>query len=49
MAASKVYFTNFRATPDMPLPKKLRRLLQRAGMMEMDLDGKFTAVKIHFG
>ena len=49
MAASKVYFTNFRATPDMPLLKKLRRLLQRAGMMEMDLDGKFTAVKIHFG
>ena len=49
MPASKVYFTNFRARPDMPLTKKLRRLIEKAGMMEMDLDGKFTAVKIHFG
>ena len=49
MAASKVYFTSFRTTFDMPLTKKLRRLIEKAGMMEMDLNGKFTAVKIHFG
>lgn len=49
MAASKVYFTNFRATPDMPLLKKFRRLLIKAGIKEMDLEGKFTAIKIHFG
>ena len=49
MAASKVYFTSFRATADMPLPKKLRRLIEKAGMMDMDLKDKFTAVKIHFG
>lgn len=49
MAASRVYFTNFRATPEMSLTKKLRRLIEKAGMMEMDLNDKFTAVKIHFG
>lgn len=49
MPKSKVYFTNFRATPEMTLPQKLRRLIERAGMLQMDLDGKLTAVKIHFG
>lgn len=49
MAASKVYFTNFRATPKMPLLKKFRTLLEKAGMTGMELDGKFTAIKIHFG
>lgn len=49
MSKSKVYFTNFRATPEMTLPQKLRRLIERAGMMQMDLDGKLTAVKLHFG
>ena len=34
MAASKVYFTNFRATPEMPILKKLRRLLEKAGMKD---------------
>ena len=49
MAKSKVYFTNFRATPDMTLLKKFRRLIEKAGIKSMDLDGKFTAIKIHFG
>ncbi len=49
MEKSKVYFTSFRARPDMNLLQKLRRLIEKAGMMEMDLEDKFTAVKIHFG
>ena len=49
MEKAKVYFTNFRTTSDMNLLQKLRRLLEKAGMTGMDLDGKFTAIKIHFG
>lgn len=49
MENAKVYFTTFRAKPDMNLLQKLRRLIEKAGMTQMPLDGKFTAVKIHFG
>lgn len=49
MGKSKVYFTNFRAKPDRNLLQKLRLLLEKAGMTQMPLEGKFTAVKIHFG
>ena len=49
MAKAKVYFTTFRATPQMNVLAKLRRLLDKAGMTSMPLDGKFTAIKIHFG
>ena len=48
MQASKVYFTNFR-THGTSLLQKLHQLLKKAGMMDMDLEGKFTAIKIHFG
>ena len=48
--ASKVFFTNFRATPRENLPQKLARLVKRAGMLEeIDFDNKYTAIKIHFG
>ena len=47
--ASKVYFTNFRATPRENLPKKLARLIKTAGMLDMDFENKYTAIKIHFG
>lgn len=46
--ASKVYFTDLR-THDEPLTHKLKRLLKAAGMDQIDFDGKYTAVKIHFG
>ncbi|MBQ3011029.1 MAG: DUF362 domain-containing protein, partial [Oscillospiraceae bacterium] len=49
MAASKVYFTNLRAKPGDNLLQKLKRLLKTAGMGNIDFDGKFTAIKIHFG
>ncbi|MBE5802325.1 MAG: DUF362 domain-containing protein [Clostridiales bacterium] len=49
MEKSKVFFTNFRTTPEKNILQKLRNLIEKAGMPTMDLDGKFTAVKIHFG
>ena len=49
MEKAKVYYTSFRARAEMNLLQKLRRLMERAGMMEMPLEGKFTAVKMHFG
>ena len=50
MASSKVYFNDFRTTAygDSVL-KKLQKLIKRAGIAEMDLDGKFVAIKMHFG
>jgi len=47
--ASKVYFTDFRATPRENLPQKLARLVKKAGMLDIDFENKFTAIKIHFG
>lgn len=49
MEKAKVYFTSFRTKPNQSLTDKLYRLLKRAGMMDMAIDGKFTAIKIHFG
>ncbi len=50
MEKAKVYFTDFR-TPAYgePLPKKLQRLIRTAGIGDIDFDGKFVAIKIHFG
>jgi uncharacterized Fe-S center protein len=49
MEKSKVYYTSFRTSLDTNILQKLRKLITKAGMPTMDLDGKFTAVKIHFG
>ncbi len=49
MSRSKVYFADFHANPNENLLQKMRRLLKRAGYMDLDLDGKFVALKIHFG
>ena len=50
MAKSKVYFTDFRtiAFGD-GLPTKLKKLIRRAGIDQLDMDGKFVAIKMHFG
>ena len=50
MEPAKVYFTDFRtqAFGD-GLPTKLKKLVRRAGIAGLDLDGKFVAVKMHFG
>ncbi len=49
MDKSKVYFTNMRACPGNNLLQKLRKLIRTAGLDGMDLERKFTAIKIHFG
>ena len=50
MEKSKVFFTNFRtkAYGD-GLPTKLKKLITKAGLDQLDLDGKFVAIKLHFG
>lgn len=47
--ASKVYFADFHTTFEENLQRKLRRLMTRAGFKNMDLNGKFVALKVHFG
>ena len=49
MKPSKVYYTNLRVESGDSLLKKLDRLIRKAGMDTIDFDGKFTAIKIHFG
>lgn len=50
MEKAKVYFTDFRtqAFGD-GLAAKLKKLMKRAGIGAIDMDGKFVAIKIHFG
>lgn len=49
MSKSQVYFTDFKATYNENLLQKLHRLMKKAGVEDIDFDGKFTAIKIHFG
>ena len=49
MSGSKVYFTDFRTEIDVSQGTKLQRLIRRAGIGEIGLEGKFTAIKMHFG
>ena len=49
MENSKVYFTDLRTTPGNDMLTKLERLVRRAGIADIDFNGKFTAIKIHFG
>lgn len=49
MSSSKVYFTNLRTSPKQNLLDKLIRLVQKAGIDEIQFEKKFTAIKIHFG
>ena len=49
MEKSAVYFTDFHATPSETLPKKLHRLMKRAGFESIHFEDNFTAIKIHFG
>ena len=48
--ASKVYFADFRCPSWREnLPQKLARLIMTAGFGDMDLEGKYVAIKMHFG
>ena len=46
---SPVFFADFRTSYTANLLQKLRRLMKRAGFESLDLDGKFVAIKMHFG
>ena len=50
MEKSKVYYTDFHARKfGEGLPTKLQLLAKKAGIADLDLDGKFVAIKMHFG
>lgn len=50
MEKSKVYFSDFRTVAfGDSLPTKLKKLIKKAGIGQIDMDGKFVAVKMHFG
>ena len=50
MKKANVYFTDFRTPMNGDsLPTKLKKLMKKAGIAELDLDGKFVAIKMHFG
>lgn len=46
---SKVFCTDFRCRPDEGPAAKLKRLIKAAGMPQIDMNGKFVAIKMHFG
>jgi uncharacterized Fe-S center protein len=49
MEPSTVYFTDFRTRLGVSLTEKLKKLIKKAGISELDMDGKFVAIKMHFG
>ncbi|KIR02882.1 Ferredoxin [Lachnospiraceae bacterium TWA4] len=49
MDKAKVYFTDFRTKLGVPLTEKLQKLCKKAGITDIDMEGKFTAIKMHFG
>ncbi|EPR43472.1 protein of unknown function DUF362 [Desulfovibrio sp. X2] len=50
MEKAKVFFTDFhtKAFGD-GLPTKLKKLIKKAGIGQIDMEGKFAAIKMHFG
>ena len=46
---AKVYFTNLRTHAKESQLDKLKRLIKRAGIEQIDFQNKFVAIKIHFG
>ena len=49
MDAAKVYYTNLRTYARESQLDKLKRLIRRAGIEQIDFENKFVAIKIHFG
>ncbi len=50
MERSKVYFTDFHTVAfGDGTPTKLKKLIKAAGIGSIDFDGKFVAIKMHFG
>lgn len=47
---AQVYCTDFRTRAFADgLPTKLQKLIKKAGIGQIDMDGKFVAIKMHFG
>ena len=49
MEKSKVYFADFRTVLGVSLTSKLQKLIKTAGISNIDMEGKFVAIKMHFG
>ena len=49
MEKSTVYFTDFRCPVGTSQLDKLKKLCVAAGIKDIDMDGKFVAIKMHFG
>ena len=49
MEHANVYFTDFRMKNGQNHESKLRQLMKAAGMDKIDFEGKYVAIKIHFG
>ncbi len=49
MKKSKVYFADFRVNVGTSTLEKLKKLCKRAGIDKIDMQGKFVAIKMHFG
>ncbi len=49
MEKSKVFFTDFRTKADVSQGVRLQKLCKNAGIGEIDFEGKFVAIKMHFG
>ena len=49
MAKSTVYFTDFRCPVGTSQLDKLKKLCIAAGIKDIDMEGKFVAIKMHFG
>lgn len=50
MEKSKVFFTDFRVSVGSDgLAGKLKKLIRAAGIGSIDMDGRFVAIKMHFG
>ena len=47
--SSKVYFTDFRCPVGTSQIDKIKRLCKIAGINKIDFEGKFVAIKMHFG
>ena len=46
---AKVYYSDLRCRPGVSLLDKLKKLIRRAGIGEIDFDHKLVAIKMHFG
>ena len=49
MDTAKVYYTNLRTYAKESQLDKLKRLIKKAGIGQIDFENKFVAIKIHFG